>query len=102
MILFLNPSEDGKTATLTLGNEPGGELVATVPFETRLQKIRAYMLAVAPEAVDELNNLKNLSYFGDHYCPTCQSKVPGAPPAHVQRIAALIGKATPEVPEDAQ
>ena len=100
MILFLEPSPDGKTATLSLGNEPGGDVVATMPFETRLQKIRAYMLAAAPEAIEELNNLKNLSWFGDHYCPSCQSKVPGAPPAAVQRISATIGKATPEIPED--
>lgn len=100
MILFLNSSPDGKTATLTLGNEPGGDLVATVPFETRLQKIRAYMLACGPEALEEIRNLQNLSYFGTHQCPTCQSPVPGAPPAAVRRIAALIGKATPEIPED--
>lgn len=101
MRLFLDASksDETKTATLCLGNEPGGEVIATLPYDTDIQRNRARMFALLPQAFEEIEGFRNLWFYQgpcEVECPRCKSQgiktkieVPGASDAQVGRLERL-------------
>lgn len=87
-------SEMTGTAILSLGDEPGGEIVATIPYKTNVDRIRARMFALLPQAIEELDGIRNLWwYLGpcEYECPKCKTKsqIPGASDAQIGRLERL-------------
>lgn len=96
MRFFLNTenSEETGTALLSLGEEAGGEVVATLPYKTPVDTIRANMFALLPQAFEELEGIRQLWwYIGPMKleCPGCQKKVevPCASDAQIGRLERL-------------
>lgn len=87
-------SEVTGEAILTLGNEPGGQIVAKLPYKTELDTVRARMFKLLPEAYDQIAEFEQLWFFHgpmEFECPTCKTKtsIPGADDAQVGRITRL-------------
>lgn len=92
--LDASESETTGTATLCLGNEPGGQLVATLPYKTDRDKERARMFAQAPDLYAEIEGIRGLWwYIGPlhHQCPQCKAKItiPCASDAQIGRLERL-------------
>jgi hypothetical protein len=87
-------SEQTGEALLCLGNEPGGEVVARLPYKTELDRIRARLFYLLPQAYDQISEFEQLWFYHgglEFECPTCKtkSKIPGADDAQVGRITRL-------------
>lgn len=92
-------SEQTGTAILSLGDEPGGQVVATLPYSSDLDRIRARMFRLLPQAFDEIEGFRNLWWYEgpcEVECPKCKSQgittkiqVPGASDAQVGRLERL-------------
>lgn len=92
-------SEHTGLATLCLGDEPGGNVVATLPYKTDLDQIRARMFRLLPQAFEEIEGFRNLWFYHgscEVECPKCKAsgiktkiEVPGASDAQVGRLERL-------------
>jgi hypothetical protein len=87
-------SQETGTATLCLGNEPGGEIVATLPYKTEVDTVRARMFSLLPQAFDQIAEFEQLWFYHGGLifeCPTCKTKslIPGADDGQVGRITRL-------------
>lgn len=92
-------SELTGTAVLSLGDEPGGDIVATLPYKTDLDRIRARMFRLLPQAFEEIEGFRNLWFYQgpcEVECPKCKSQgvttkieIPGASDAQVGRLERL-------------
>lgn len=93
MKFFLDTRESETTgeAIISLGDEPGGDIVARVPYKTPRDTIRANMLKMMPEMMTELEDARSLWwYFGDliHKCPSCEreDRIAGASDEQIGRL----------------
>ena len=87
-------SEQTGTAVLSLGAEPGGQVVATLPYVTDIDRNRAKMFRLLPECYEEIEGFRNLWYYQgpcEFECPHCKQKseIPGASDAQVGRLERL-------------
>ena len=92
-------SETTGTAILSLGDEPGGNIIATLPYVSDVDKIRAKMFRLLPQAFDEIEGFRSLWFYHGSCtveCPHCKSvgittkiEVPGASDAQVGRLERL-------------
>ena len=96
MRFFLDTRNSAQTgeAILSLGNEPGGEIVARLPYKTELDTVRARMFSLLPQAYDQIAEFEQLWFYHgglEFKCPHCQQKsqIPGADDAQVGRITRL-------------
>lgn len=94
--LFLDTrnSEQTGEALLCLGNEPGGDVVARLPYKTEVDIVRARMFLFLPEAYSQIAEFEQLWFYHgglEFKCPHCQQKsqIPGADDAQVGRITRL-------------
>lgn len=96
MKFYLDARESEKTgqAIICLGNEPGGRLVAVVPFKTDDDVQISKMITQAPDLCAEVEGIRSLWwYFGPlhHECPQCHLKItiPCASDAQIGRLERL-------------
>lgn len=87
-------SEATGLAYLSLGDEPGGEIVATLPYKEQKDWVRARFFANLPQAIDELSGIRDLWWYMGNMkfeCPVCKTKteIPGASDAQIGRLERL-------------
>lgn len=94
--LFLDTrnSEQTGEAILSLGAEPGGDIIAKLPYKTPLDTIRARMFLLLPECFDQIEGFRQLWFYEGPMtfeCPICKtkSKIMGASDAQVGRLERL-------------
>lgn len=99
MEFYLDTSKAAETGTaiLSLGNEPGGDVVATLPYETELQQKRANMLRYVPLLFEEFEGVRNLWWYQGHAkCGNCGARIEGASKIQIDRLEQLRQKMMPE------
>lgn len=106
MKFYLDTTDSAQTkqAKITLGDEPGGDLIATIPYETHVHKVRAQMLAATAELWEEFEGVRNLWWYQGkmkHECPHChcQSFIGGASDAQIGRMERIRAKMLAQIPE---
>lgn len=97
--LFLDIKDSDKTgeAILSLGNEAGGDIVATLPYKTELDIIRARFFYLLPEYMEAVEGFRQLWFYEGPLtfeCPVCKtkSKIEGASDAQVGKLERLLMK----------
>lgn len=97
--LDISKSEQTGEAILSLGNEPGGQVVATLPYKTQQDMERAALFALLPQAFEQIEEFRGMwFYHGDaeFECGMChaKNKIPGADDSQVGRLERLRMKIT--------